>query len=274
MFGRLISLALLALVACATAGCAQDETAQLVFLDIGQGDAILIRSPEGRAALVDAGPAGIDLVGMLRRLGIDTVDIAVATHPHADHIGEMAAVLRSLPVRYYMDNGQPHTTATYRELLETIQLSDVTYLQALARRIELGSVTLTVLPPLDNVSIINNGSIGLVVEFGEFRALLTGDSQIEELNHFLSLGVPEVAVLKAAHHGNRDAVSPAWLSATRPEIVVISCGLDNSYGVPHDWALRYFEEIASRVFRTDHDGEVTVTAGSDGRYTVTTSKSR
>ncbi len=65
--------------------------------------------------------------------------------------------------------------------------------------------------------------------------------------------------MKAAHHGSRDAVSPAWLAATRPEVGVISCGRDNEYGYPHAWALRYYEAVASAIYRTDRDGEVTVT---------------
>ncbi len=250
----------------------EEGPARLIFLDVGQGEAIVVRSPEGKTALVDAGPPGIDLVGQLRRYGIDTVDIAIATHPHADHIGGMAAVLRSLPVRFYMDNGEPHSTETYRELLWTLERSSVVYLEATARTIELGSVTLRVLPPPASGSSINDRSIGLVVGYGEFRALLTGDSEVEELNHFLALGVPEVTLLKAAHHGSRNGVTPAWLSATRPDVVVIMCAFDNAYGYPHPWALRYYEAVASAIYRTDLQGDVVVEGRQNGEYTVTTSR--
>jgi competence protein ComEC len=249
-----------------------DRTARLVFLDVGQGDAIIIQSPEGKVALVDAGP-GDGIAEDLRRHGIDSIDVAIATHPHADHIGGMAQVIRSMPVRYYMDNGVPHTTRTYRELMDELRRSDITYLEASARNLELGSVTLRVIPP-PVAEGHNDRSIGLVVEFGPFRALMTGDSEVGELNHFLSLGMPDVDVLKAAHHGARDAVSPAWLSATKPEVVVISCGRDNRYGHPDPWALRYYETVARDVFRTDLDGEVIVTIGPDGEYAVVTGRAR
>lgn len=246
--------------------------ARLVFLDVGQGDAIVVISPEHRVALIDAGPRGQDVVGQLRRHGVDTVDVAIATHPHADHIGGFAAVFAALPVRYFMDNGVPHTTETYRELLEIVRASGVTYLEATDRKLSLGRVTLSVLPPPADATSLNGASIGVVVEYGGFRALLTGDAEVEELNHFARLGVPDVDVLKAAHHGARDAVTPAWLSATRPEVVVISCGWGNPYGHPDPWALRYYDTAAAQIYRTDLDGEVIVVVGKDGGYSVMTER--
>jgi len=264
-----VVLALAALAAACTPAASQHEAAlQLTFLDVGQGDAILIRSPEGKTALVDAGPGGV-AAPLNWRYGVDTIDLAVATHPHADHIGGMAEVLRTQHVRYYMDNGAPHTTSTYGHLMAVVQGSDAVYLQATARTIELGSATITVLPPLAAAQNHNNRSIGLLVEYGEFRALLTGDSESEELEHFLTLGVPRVTVLKAAHHGSRDAVTPAWLAATQPEVVAIPVGRGNSYGHPHPWALRYYG-TAKAVYRTDLHGDVTILGAADGTFEVTT----
>jgi competence protein ComEC len=251
---------------------ASQETAALevIFLAVGQGDGIIMRSPEGKVVLVDAGP-GPDIVQLLRDHGVDTIDLAIATHPHADHIGGMAEVVRHMPVRFYMDNGVPHTTSTYLDLLQTLEESDVTYLAPIKRLVELGSLSLQVLPPpRDDALTLNNRSIGVLVEFGEFKAIFTGDAEIAELNHFLELGVPEVTLLKASHHGSRDAVSPGWLAATKPDVVVISCGVNNPYGHPHTWALRYYQAVASAVHRTDRDGEVAVRALRNGTYTVVT----
>jgi beta-lactamase superfamily II metal-dependent hydrolase len=248
--------------------------ARIVFLDVGQGDATLVFSPEGRVALIDAGSGDTDIVGQLRRHGVDTVDIAIATHPHADHIGGFAAVFDALPVRHYMDNGVPHTTQTYRDLLEVLSRSGVIYLESTRRPLQLGGVVLRVLPPLPDAPDLNSGSIGIVVEYGLFRALVTGDSDAEELSHFLQVGVPDVDVLKAPHHGARDAVTPAWLAATKPEVVVISCGRGNPYGHPDAWALRYYETVASQVFRTDVDGEVIIVVRGEGEYAVMTERVR
>lgn len=259
---------------CSASGGGPRDSVELIFLDVGQGDAVVIRAPEGKVALVDAGPDA-DIVALLQQHGIDTIDLAVSSHPHTDHIGGMAAVLASMPVRYYMDNGVPHTTATYLGLIRTLRDSDVIYLEATQRTIELGSVKLKVLPPpSEPTDNLNNQSVGLVVEFGEFRALLTGDSEVAELNHFLALGVPNVTVLKAAHHGSRNGVTPAWLSATKPVVVVISCGAGNQYGHPHPWALRYYQAVAKEIYRTDLDGEVTIGGFGDGRYVVATARHR
>ncbi len=271
-------MSVVALVAC-WGGAPKGEvtggaSARIIFLDVGQGDAAVVISPEGRVALIDAGPSGLDVVGHLRRHGVDTVDIAIATHPHADHIGGLVEVFDALPVRYYMDNGVPHTTETYRELLDRARQTEVTYLEATRRSLVLGSVTLRVLPPPGEPSNVNNSSIGIVIEYGSFRALLTGDSEAEELAHFLELGVPDVDVLKAAHHGARDAVTPAWLGATKPEVVVISCARGNPYGYPTPWALRYYESVASQVYRTDLDGEVIVVIPEGGDYAVITERAR
>jgi len=249
---------------------AQAEAVEIIFLDVGQGDAIVIRSPEGRVALVDAGQV-VNVANLLRQHGVEAIDIAIASHAHADHISGMENVIRSIPVSYYMDNGVPHNTSAYMNLMMTLQASNITYLEAMARTIELGSVTLRVLepPPWTNAeSEQNNSSIGLVVEYGEFKVLLTGDSEIDEINHFLQVGVPDVTVLKAAHHGSRNGVSPAWLSATKHEVVVISTGLNNQYGHPDPWALRYYEAVASEVYRTDWHGEVTVYGQRNGSYAV------
>ena len=258
-------LACLALVLAASASPLSGQV-EVIFLDVGQGDAIVIRSPEGKVALLDAGPTA-NTVALLRRHQIDSIDIAIASHAHSDHIGGMEGVIRSVPVRYFMDNGLPHTTSTYAGLMEAVSASSITYLAATARTIILGSVTLKVLPPPGSPDH-NNNSVGLVVEYGEFRAMLTGDSEAEELSHFLSLDAPDVTMLKAPHHGSRDGVTPAWLSATRPEVVVISCGWGNPYGHPHDRALRYYGTVAAEVYRTDLHGEVRVIGFRNGTYEV------
>jgi len=246
---------------------AQDTArADLIFLDVGQGDAVLIRSPEGKTALIDAG--GGSIVHLLTALGVDTIDLGLASHPHADHIGGMAEVLRTFAVRYYLDNGATHPTATYRSLMRQVERSDVVYLEAAARTIALGSVTLRILPPPAEGDH-NNRSVGVVVEYGDFWAILTGDSEWAELEHFTTLGVPDVTVLKAAHHGSANGVTEAWLAATGPEVVVISVGAGNSYGHPHPGALSRYQAAAT-VYRTDVHGTITIRGARDGTVEVGT----
>jgi beta-lactamase superfamily II metal-dependent hydrolase len=262
-----IALTALLLLALPTLSPAQ---VAITFLDVGQADAVVIRSPEGQTALIDAGRT--EPLQFLSQMGIDQIDLLVATHPHADHIGGMADILNALPVRFYMDNGQTHTTATYQELLLTLQQrTDVTYLAAEPRTISLGSAELEVLPlpPIDAVDH-NNRSVGLVLRFGAFTAFLSGDSEREELTHFLRQGVvPNVTLLKAPHHGSDNGFTLDFLRRSRPEIVVISVG-DNSYGHPRPVALTAYDAVAEEVYRTDLLGHITVLGYEDGRYEVLT----
>jgi len=247
----------------------QDAPAiQITFLDVGQGDAVLIRAPEGQTALIDAGQS--DPTRLLHEMNVDQIDLLVASHPHADHIGGMTDVLNRIPVRFYMDNGQPHTTATYQRLLRTLQQhTDVTYLAAEPRTISLGSAELEVLPlPPPRADDHNNRSVGLVLRFGSFTAFLSGASEIQELTRWVGQGVvPDVTLLKAPHHGSDNGFTPDFLETSRPEVVVISVG-DNSYGHPRPEALYAYGAIADGVYRTDLHGSVTVFGYEDGSYEV------
>ena len=263
--GRADSGAALAGIALASPN---DTTLAITFLDVGQGDAVLIRVPEGQTALVDAGRG--DIVPLLREMGVDGIDLLVATHPHADHIGGMAAVIRSMPVRFYMDNGQPHTTATYRGLLAALEARpEITYLEAVPRTISLGSAEIEVLPLLPRATTdLNNRSVALVVRFGSFTALLSGDSEVRQLTHLVGQGVvPAVTLLKAPHHGSDNGFTWPFLEAARPEVVVISVGR-NGYGHPRPAALRAYAEVGATVLRTDLAGHVAILGYEHGDFGV------
>ena len=241
----------------------------VTFLDVGQGDAVLLQAPEGQTALIDAGRG--DIVPLLREMGVEQIDLMVATHPHADHIGGMARVIESIPVRFFMDNGEPHTTATYRSLIATLEARpEITYLEATPRTISLGSATLEVLPLLPRGTTGHNDrSITLVLRFGDFTALLSGDSEVRQLTHLVGLGVvPKLTLLKAAHHGSDNGFTWGFLQAARPRVVVISVGRNNSYGHPRKSALDAYAATAREMFRTDLHGHLQVHGYGDGSYVV------
>ncbi len=247
---------------------ASDTVLRITFLDVGQGDAVLLQAPEGQTALVDAGPGNV--VPLLRGLGVERIDLLVATHPHADHIGGMAGVIESLPVRFYMDNGDPHTTQTYGRLLAALDdRPEITYLEATPRTISLGSASIEVLPLLPRGTAgLNDRSVALVVRFGDFKAFLSGDSEVRQLSHLVGQrAVPDVAVLKAAHHGSDNGFTGEFLRAAAPEVVVISVGR-NSYGHPRPEALAAYTSAGAAVLRTDLHGHVEIRGYGDGRYDV------
>lgn len=242
---------------------------EIHFLNVGQGDAAIVREG-GKTALIDAGGSGA-VVSFLKAFRIDTLDLVVASHNHADHIGGMSAVFSSTVVRFYLDNGVPHTTATYTRTIQALRASGAEYLSATARTIGLGAAKVHVLaPPADQDH--NNSSVGIVIEYGRFRALFTGDSELAELGHWLSTEtVHRVHVLKVAHHGSWNGTSPDWVAATRPQAAVISVG-GNSYGHPSPQVVSQWETAGARVYRTDRDGTVLILANTDGSFVVTTDR--
>ncbi|MBA4159128.1 MAG: MBL fold metallo-hydrolase [Gemmatimonadetes bacterium] len=260
------------------------EPVEVRILDVGQGDAILIRSApaagsareEEHVALIDAGPAN-RIVGQLRALGVRHIDLLLASHNHADHIGGMDAILDSIPVRYYMDNGHPASTRIQQRVLERVEAKGVVYLQPRRRTLTVGSARLHVLPAPEGARSDdqNNRSLTVRLEVGRFQALLPGDAETELLNRLLETGeVPRVDVLKAAHHGSRNGVTPAWLSRTRPHVVAISLAENNSYGHPHERAMRYYCAGGRMVLRTDQEGDIIIRVDSAGTYTVQTERNR
>ena len=155
--------------------------------------------------------------------------------------------------------------------MSAVTSSGAQYLRATARTITLGSATIQILPPPAG-NDQNNSSVGVVLEFREFRALLTGDSELQELASWLGDGaIAHVNVAKVAHHGSHNGSSAEWIEAIRPQVAVISVGAGNSYGHPSPAVIAAWEGIGARVYRTDRDGSVLVLANDDGSFVVTTS---
>ena len=239
------------------------------FLDVGQGDSALIRSPEGKLALIDAGPTN-RVVQLLRDRGVDRLDLAVVSHHHADHYGGMLAVIRQFHPRVFLDAPSPQSSTHYQAILQAVRDAGITAIEPetdASRKIKLGSVLLTILPqpPVDPHNE-NNNSVGIRVDYGDFSALLTGDSEVAERawwrEHAADL-CAQVAILKLAHHGSRNGTDAAWLKLTRPELAVASLGQNNEYGHPHRETLRRLEAAGVPLDRTDQLG--TITIATDGQ---------
>ncbi|TVP55841.1 MAG: MBL fold metallo-hydrolase [Gemmatimonadales bacterium] len=280
--GRLVLLLALGLGACAappppTPAERPSEPAgelEIFVLDVGQGDAILIRTPEGRTILYDGGPSRTAALDHLRELGVESLDLVVASHPHADHIGGLAAVIEAYRPPSVLDNGLPHTTQTYERYLTAVREAGSRLLEPEARTLTLGSVTLDVLPPPGVASWgLNDNSVGIVVRFGEFRMTLGGDAEERQWAWWLDEGhVPEgpVEIHKASHHGSRNGDTAGAISRLGPRTVVIGVGAGNQFGHPHEEALALYRGVGATILRTDRDGTVSITATSDGQFRVTT----
>lgn len=247
---------------------------ELIFLDVGQGDATLIRTADGRTALIDGGRSTARMRDHLAALGIDGFDLVVATHADFDHIAGLVPVLEEMRVANFMDNGLPHTTQTYARLVDAIEPSGARYLQATERTLTLGDVTLTVLPPPLESDDQNGNSVGLVLRYGAFEAILPGDATASEQAVWRRRypdALADVDVYKAAHHGSSTGDRPEFVELLSPDVVVVSAGFENSYGHPHREAVASYRGAGATIYRTDLDGSITLAvAPGGGSYRILT----
>ena len=288
--GLMAVLALLALYFLETRGAAEpaptpasgkalQEKAAVYFLDVGQGDSILIRAGD-YAMLIDAGVrgAGDAIEADLEALGVDALDAVVATHPHADHIGAMDQILEDYEVgTFYMPvlpDDQTPTTATYERMLDVLLEKQVP-VERVTAGMEIpapADMKFEVLSPRtsDAWNEVNAYSAVLRFTCGEVSFLLTGDAEVPAEALLVEENAPlSAAVLKCGHHGSASASSMPFLRAVNPEIAVISCGADNGYGHPHDETLKNLAALGCTVLRTDTDGTVAVVTDGE-RYTAHT----
>jgi competence protein ComEC len=250
----------------------------LHFLNVGQGDAALIRTPAGRWILVDAGPAGSAVPGtgagngpdagrevvlpFLVRRGVRRLAAFVLSHAHLDHGGGAPAVLQEIPADLILEPAEPVVEPRYLELLELAAERSMRWQPARAGdSLVVDGVRLTVLHP-DTAwagwrSDLNDDSVVLLVRFGSFQAVLAGDLGVRA-ESLLAGRVGPVDLLKVGHHGSAGSTGLPWLAELAPRAAVISVG-GNRYGHPAPAALARLADAGVEVWRTDRDGSIQVT---------------
>jgi competence protein ComEC len=250
-------------------------------LDVGQGDSILIRQGAS-TVLVDTSDVGMrgQLMNILTRERVKKIDLLVATHPHADHIGGMERVIERIAIGEIWDSGQVATSRTFTNYLRQARSRKVAFTKVkpgdsyqLA-----GGARLDVLwPPTPFLrgtdSDLNNNSIVLRLSFGKFAMLLTGDIQ-KEAEAALVKGEREkirANVLKAPHHSSNTSSTSSFLRAVAAKDVIVSCGEGNEYGFPKPKVLKRYRDNGMEVYVTATDGTVTVTTDGES-YKITKEK--
>ncbi|HEV2671528.1 MAG TPA: DNA internalization-related competence protein ComEC/Rec2 [Gemmatimonadales bacterium] len=250
------------------------------FLDVGQGDAVALRTPAGRWVLIDGGPRGPQgdagrrvVVPFLRSHGATQLAAIVATHAHLDHFGGLPAVLDTFDPAFVLEPGEPVPDAGYLGFLSAVE-SDGAQWRAARRgdRLALDGVTIEVVSPdsawAASQTDINEQSVVLLVTYGPTRLLLAGDAGMPTEMQ-LAGRVGRVTLLKVGHHGSRWATSDRWLDELQPEDAVISVGARNRYGHPAPEALARLRAHGVSVFRTDELGTITFSAKINGTRAIT-----
>jgi competence protein ComEC len=247
----------------------QSDQLKIEAIDVGQGDGLLISTPGHKNVLIDAGPteAADDVIQALNHEGAQQVDLVVATHPHADHIGGMVKVMDTFPVKLFFDSGQPYSTKTYTQMLNKIRQKQIPFILAdPGQEFELDNgIVLHVLAPIkpfitqSRGSVENANSIVIRLTYKNFSVMFTGDSEQETEERMLTT-YPDLSakILKVAHHGSLYATGAAFLSRVSPEVAIISCGANNNYGHPGQSTLDRLKAVVKELYRTDLEGDITI----------------
>lgn len=237
------------------------------FIDVGQGDATLIRQGE-HAMLIDAGDnsKGTAVQSYLQSQKIEKLDYVIGTHPDSDHIGGMDVILYKIDWDMVMMPELEKDTRTYEDVVKVIQDKNKKITVPVpGETYSLGEAEFTIVCPqkAEYGENSNNYSIGLRITFGENSFLFTGDAEEASEEDMLKSGMELSAdVFKAAHHGSDTANTEEFLKAVQPKTVVISCGEGNSYGHPRAAVMNELRQMGIEVYRTDEQG--TIVAYCDG----------
>ena len=237
---------------------------RVTFLDVGQGDAVLLETASARV-LVDQGPPEADVARQLERMGVRTLSAIVLTHPQRDHVGGAPAVLRKLRVGAVLDPGLAVTGPERDEAIQAARARGVPVREVRAgSELRAGGLVLRALWPPDEglpSEDPNLNAVVLLASYGELDVFLPADAESDVTGR---LRVGDVEVLKVAHHGSSDPGLEAELRELRPEVAVVSAGRGNPYGHPSPDTLAALADLPGlAVYRTDEHGRVVVE--SDGR---------
>lgn len=263
----------------------QENILKVHFIDVGEGDSILIEASKGKSALVDTGNliSGYNIVEYLRKNKIRKLDYLIITHPHPDHIGGIFFVLRMIEVGKIYDNGQALLEAEklcdiyhwYREFVRTrpnyavLKEGDILFLG--------DEIPLRVIWPQESPdSTVNFNSYSLVIKLdcGESSFLFTGDlDALGESGLLETRADLRADVLKIGHHGAEDTTTPMFLQAVSPRFAVVSVNAENVRGYPSPIVIKRLQDAGIKVYRTDKDGNIVfVMEEKEGKWKINKTK--
>ncbi len=239
---------------------------QFHFIDVGQGDAALIRTAE-YDVLIDAGPGSDEdaLKAYLDKQGVDDIEYAVFTHNDEDHIGGADVVLENYNVKRVIRPDYEATTKTYEKMMDLIDAEGAEKITAEpGYKFQVGEVKFTILAPIDSIKDQNDASVVIRVDYGETSVLFTGDAEVNSEEEMLArwrlTGELDCDLIKVGHHGSDTSSSQEFLDAVTPDFAVISCGEGNKHNHPVPEVVARYEAMKVAIYRTDKEGSIVFTS--------------
>jgi len=246
-----------------------DNLFHIYFLNVDQGDSIFIKTPDNHQILIDGGPKTLVIEELTKVMPFfdKSIDLAVLTHPHADHLDGLIEVLKRYEVSAILMTGIDYKSPNYDEFLNEIDKQGVEiFIAENISDFKFGTVLLDVIYPKNqmigmNIDNVNNSSIAIKLNYKDKKILLVGDLEKEIEEELVATNLDLSAqILKAGHHGSKTASTPGFLKRVAPEIVVIQLGKNNSYGHPHEEALENIKQSGVKsILRTDIEGQIEFT---------------
>ncbi len=247
------------------------------FLDVGQGDSILIGS-NGQSMLIDTGSEsfGDAVAQKIFSYGFKKLDMMMLSHNHEDHVGGAEIISKKMNIDNLLlpniKNTKEKTRIIESAKSEVLANEGECYTAKKGTHTKIGDIAVSVLACYYEDNDENDRSIIAMAELNGFKVLLTGDAGTQSENKMLKEGINvDCDVLKVGHHGSSSSSGKKFLKAATPEYAIISCGVDNQYSHPHEETLYRLEQVNAKVFRTDISGEITLYF-DNGEITVKTEK--
>jgi competence protein ComEC len=273
IFGILVGLNILAWIA--VYDLSRPQSLEVTFFDIGQGDSILIETPQRHQILIDGGPDSTVLEKLGREMPFwdNTLDLVILTHPEHDHYGGLFDILRRYKVENILWTGVQRDTVEYQEWKKLIEEEKAkVFLAQAGQKITSSKTTIQIFFPLENlngkeVKNVNNTSVVAKLSFNETSFLFTGDIYKSAEKELIARGFEiDSDILKVSHHGSKTSSDEDFIREVSPEIAIISCGQDNPYGHPYPETLETLEKRGVTVLRTDLHGDIKILSTHHGAY--------
>lgn len=239
-----------------------DRVMKVHFINVGQGDSILIQTPENKHILIDGGPpkAGKKVVEYLEDHGVDEIDLMIATHPDIDHIGGLKKVLQSISIKKVVDTGKVHLTKTFMGYMYELfkQKTPITIAEE-GEKIDVSkTIDMRILNAYNSGESNNEASIVLQLSYGDVDFLFMGDVGKEEEKQLLDHYNLQADIIKIGHHGSNTATSFSFLEAINPKAALLTYSKGNKYGHPVDRVIHNLQTIDAQIFSTAVYGDIVI----------------